>query len=197
MPMRNPGQGEFDASCRDGPLDHQTDYRIAAGFPRLRSSVLIFQYVVKSIPKIQETLCEHLGGQMKSFLTPDKRKVALAIGLVLFAPFPFFVVALAGFWPPIVFLVLLPTFPHPIMRLLLLVSVFIYSLLAFLLGCSAIQIVNRYTKDKAHQWIVIFSVIAVLLCSSFFHIYTIYDAGGGHQKANILEFVRWITNASS
>jgi hypothetical protein len=127
---------------------------------------------------------------MNAFLAPDKYKVSLAVALVFLAPFPFYIGAGAGFAPPVIFLCAIAIFPNPIVRLLSLAVLFIYTILAYLLACGTIRLIYRYVQDEAYRLIAVSFAIATLLCSSFFHIYWIADAGGGSHTGNIFDGLR-------
>ena len=129
----------------------------------------------------------------KEFFSFNLQKIISTIFLIIFAPLPFFVVALGGLAPPILILLVIPVFSmNPLMVVLLGLFFVIHALFAYLISCIIIWIFGKITREKYIQWILISILLVILVVASFFHIYGIGDAGGGFQKPNILDlFFNW------
>ncbi len=132
----------------------------------------------------------------KEFFSFNIQKIILTIFLIVFAPLPFFVVAFAGFAPPILTLLMIPTLISQsnflMLSLLAILFFVIHALFAYLIACIIIWIFGKITKEKSTQWILISILLVILVVASFFHIYGIGDIGGGFQRPNIYDlFFKW------
>ena len=132
----------------------------------------------------------------KEFFSFNLQKIILSIFLIIFAPLPFFVIAFAGFAPPILTLLMIPALGSQsnflILSLFAILFFVIHALFAYLIASIIIWIFGKITQEKSIQWILISILLVILVVASFFYIYTIGDVGGGIQKANIYDlFFKW------
>jgi len=97
-----------------------------------------------------------------------------------------------GYAPPLYFLLVIPALgENPAFMIIALLLFAVHALFAYLVACIAVWIVRKISHDKRIQWAIISLLLVALFGSSFFHIYGIWDAGGGFQRPNIVNLFSW------
>ncbi|MBP9749403.1 MAG: hypothetical protein KBD21_01615 [Candidatus Pacebacteria bacterium] len=133
----------------------------------------------------------------KNFFAFNLQKIILTLLLIIFAPLPFFVFVMAGWAPPILILLFIPSLIHTSTNALLTIALgilffIIHALFAYLISCIINWILGKISQEKSFQRVTISILAIILVAISFSNIYGIGDVGGGFHRPNIYEiFFQW------